>query len=752
MMQERSDRTLWLAHLLLIPCGALAIPALLAADPIPHATGTGWALVFALPAALTLPIFLRAGLPKTALYFLPLVAITLVAVFGEPAADTFELGRALLALVLTLACFLGGSALSARAALVFQRGTILISLAFTLQAFLSAEAAGPLGNSGVLSQAALPGAVLGALATRGDSRLFRLIGAAAATAFAIHAGTTPVAAGALAFGVALGLAAVLVPRETKRASWIAASFVLIAPLAFVAAPLYSSNELQTSSADAVARAATSNAGGAEVRLRIWNQLPELVGDHILTGIGPGQFRSAFPPYRDPAEIELSTHGHRSESGGEVEHAHSDWLQAFAEFGLIGGLSLVALLIAIAIAALRVCRTNAEESGAYYALGPVALALLVNSTLHTPLTFEPAPALIAWVLFGALISRGKRTGEGIRAGLWVGLLLTASFLALAPNAFRLVRHGEHLAARQLSAERYARALADDPIDPRALGSEFWLREGRALRDALEEAPDSPTALSLLAAHFGTSESSSSTRTQAEGAWMRVLAHRPHQVSALIGLGLLADDSQTRRAYWQHALEIDPGHPIALGNMARLESLEGSPERASELLGRLDAAGHLDDELLKDLGARALLAGRTSFGSSLLSRRIKEFDLTRPDDALALAQAAEQADGPTLFSDALKATAHRLWGVENLESGEHRFALSKFRQALKISRRYLSDGDVPTRLLLAATYELSGEAERAREELDALGANEILAADWNELPNSARAALEALGVQAPARDGL
>jgi len=744
MMQERSDRTLWLALLLLIPCGALAFPALLADDPIPHATGTGWLLLSALPAALLLPFCLRSGIPRIALLFLPLLGIGLAKVLSGTAADTFELNRALLLSCVTFVALLGGSTFSQRASLLFQRGAILISFALTLQALASPGAGGPLGNSGVLSQAALPGAVLGALWFQSKNDFAHLLGLAAAVAFAIHAGSTPVLAGMLAFGVALLLAAVLAPRESRSGSAVLIVFALIAPV-FLALP-------STSTTEAASTAPSSNTGGAEVRLRIWAELPGLIGDHPLLGVGPGQFRAEFPPYRDPAEIELSTHGHHSEAGGEVEHAHSDWLQVFAEYGLVGGVCFAALLAALALAAVRMCRRSREEAGAHAALGPVALALIINSLLHAPLTFEPAPAMIAWVLLGALAGRGKSCGEGLRLGFWIGCVLAISLLAQTTRALALVRHGEHLAERSRAVELYAKELANEPIDPRALGSEFWLREGRILRDALEAAPDSPTALSLLAAHFGTSESSSSTRAQAQDAWTRALAHRPHQVSTLIGLGLLADDTETRRAYWQHALEIDPGHPIALANMARLESLEGSPERASELLNRLDAAGHLDDALLKDLGARALLAGRTSFGTSLLSRRIQEFDLTRPDDALALAQASRLADEPALYSDALEATAHRLWGVENLEAGEHRFALSKLRQALKLSRRYLSDGDVPTRLLLAATYGLSGEEERAREELEALDSKSIIAADWDELPSVARTALEALGVQAPARDGL
>ncbi len=756
MMQERSDRTSWLALLLLIPSAGLALPGLLGADPLPHAAGTGWALLFLLPAACLLPFCLGRGLPKSALLFLPHLA--LLALAADSSTDTFELQRAAILLALSIASFLAGSALSARAMLLFQRGAILVSLGFTLQALFatvsdgSTGAVGPLGNTGALSQVALPGAVLGAVFALRGPLLFRGLGALAALAFGVHAGTTPVLTGALAFAIALGAWVVLAPTEARSHRWRALAFAAVAPLCFLLAPVIESpTSTQAAPSEAVDSTATdSDLGGVEVRLRIWNRSLRMAFDHALTGVGPGQFRASFPPYRDPKEIELSTYQHHSEVGGEVEHAHSDWVQAFAEFGVIGGLAFCALLVLVARSALRACRQSGEEFGPHSALGPVCLALLINSTQHAPLSFEPAPLVLAWVLFGASLQSTRTTSS--RGAVWIGLCVAAALFLSLTTALRLVSHGEHLAKRQLAAARYGDKLLSSSADSRIFSSEFWLEEGRLLRDALEAAPDSTTALSLQAARYATWTNTASSRSDARKAWERVLVHRPHQVSALIGLGLLAEDDDSRRALWNRAIELDPGHPTTLENLARLESLHGSPERAFEYIDRLRTAGHLDDELLSDLGARVLLAGRTRIGTELLSNLYPEFDLNRPEDWFALSEAESQRGGRSLLSDGLKATAHRLWGLENLASGEFGFAQSKLRQALKLSRIYLPNGDLPTRLLLIASYEISGDTARARLELEELERESILPEDWHELPESVTNALQRLGLQAPARTGL
>jgi O-antigen ligase len=62
-------------------------------------------------------------------------------------------------------------------------------------------------------------------------------------------------------------------------------------------------------------------GGFGVRASIWSRSLAMLADRPWTGVGPGQFEARFPPYRDPKEIELSTHGRAIDAETEVEHPH-----------------------------------------------------------------------------------------------------------------------------------------------------------------------------------------------------------------------------------------------------------------------------------------------------------------------------------------------------------------------------------------------------------------------------------------------
>lgn len=72
-----------------------------------------------------------------------------------------------------------------------------------------------------------------------------------------------------------------------------------------------------------------------VRLELWKGSWNLIQDHLLTGVGPGNFHLVYPEYRLESEIavfpgKLTT----------VEHAHNCYIEWVAELGLIG----LALLI------------------------------------------------------------------------------------------------------------------------------------------------------------------------------------------------------------------------------------------------------------------------------------------------------------------------------------------------------------------------------------------------------------------------
>ncbi len=722
---------------LALPVLALALPSVLAFDPVPLATAVGWTALLALPAAFLLALAAPPALPRAALLLCVPLLLGAFAFASGDALDPFELRRGILMLALAALGLVAGSSLASRSLASFVLLAMCASLALTVPAFRGADLAGALGNTGALSQAALPGAVLGAVLAVRARGWRRALGAASALAFLAHASTAPVLAGTLAFGLALLAWSLCAPRAFRALGLGVTALALAIALALH----YARDLAHDAAREAQAPVAPGDLGGVGVRVLLWQRVPALVAEHPLAGVGPGQFQATFPPHRDPAEIELSTHGRLQDVGSEVEHAHSDWLEAFAEYGLLGGGAFVLLFGWIALAAFRVLRapdaTGPDAAGPEAtgpdATGPAAaavLAVLVNAAVHAPLFANPVAALQAWVLAGAVLGGSKPIGAGRAPGRAAAVLVLVLLLATSSWSVALCQHGALLAARQ-------RAVA--AVTAGGAAKSAWLEEGRILRDALASAPDSPLARALLARHLTDGARSESARERARDAWLEVLEVRPYQVSALVNAGILAPTSSERRALWERARRLDPGHPLVLQNLVRFEIVEGSGERARELVLELAERGLMEAELADELGARALLAGRTTLGSELLARSDPEFQELAADELYALSKAERALHGDTLRADALECAAHRAWGLEHLASGAHDFAIAQFRQALRMTRRHLAPGDGPTRLLLAASLALAGREAEAREELATL---ERRAADRSELPAIASEALAEL----------
>ena len=430
-------------------------------------------------------------------------------------------------------------------------------------------------------------------------------------------------------------------------------------------------------------------GGVEVRRRVWGTLPRLALDHPLLGVGPGQFAAAYPPYRDPAERQLSDRflGERAQS--EVEHAHNDWLQGPLEVGLVGGALWLLLLALTALRAAAGLRGDALNA----ALGAAALAVLVNALLRAPLLYNPGAAPLAFALFGAVLAReGSR-----RLGRWtVFLLLIGTGLHLG-QARAIARHG------------------------RLLGS--WPECLESYPAALEARPDSVAALSLAA----RAAEAVGPRAAIDG-WEAVLELRPHRREALIQAGnALARAGELERAErrWRYALALDPADPLILGNLMRAAAFAGDVEAALEWHAR---AGFEDDRLA--LVAFALLQEQADVerARALLDHaepRYRDLSAARAHDLAGELEAeAESSGGAQLRARArvLRGYAQLSWARQHAAQGDPGSAVRSYRQALAGLSSTRADGTdaAPERVRyeLAAALALDGRAELARAELRAI----------------------------------
>jgi O-antigen ligase len=164
-----------------------------------------------------------------------------------------------------------------------------------------------------------------------------VLGGAALGLELAYVARVPVIAGALSLAAALACVAVFAIALERRSRVIlaviacAAASTAVLPIARApSAPPVAANARSASAVD------PGDAGGIEVRARIWRASVHMLGEHPLFGVGPGQFAVWFPAHRDGREIELSTLSRRSGTETEVEHPHNDWLAVWLETRLAGG--------------------------------------------------------------------------------------------------------------------------------------------------------------------------------------------------------------------------------------------------------------------------------------------------------------------------------------------------------------------------------------------------------------------------------
>ncbi len=695
-----------LACLLPALCCAWPGPgALLREDPWPQLAGAGIELLCAIPALLvSIARGAFPGLRWLTLLLVPLLVQVGWISFGSP-SDTLEASRALFVTLAGLALSFAGASLGPGGRRIFARGLALLALLFVVPALLDGERgyAGALGNTGSISQCALPGAAAGALLFVHDRGAWRALGALALAAFVAYVGRVPVLTGAAVLVGVLGLAA-LRTRDLRLVSG-----ALLALLAF--AHPWRLPQAPAPATASIRVAAAGDTGGLAVRGKILVRTLRLARANLLLGVGPGQFAARFPPFRDPEEIELSTHQRRLDTETEVEHPHDDWILPLVEGGLVAGLCWIAFLGAAAWAALR--RLAMPEP-----LAAAALALLANAGAHGVLCFDAVSSSLAFVSIGALLAREDAPITG-----WTRRFLPFAALALCviqiPRAWALVRHGQALSALGTLD------LASGSLE-------------RAVDRALEAAPDSVAARSLRARFAPAAQHDPAL---ARSIWEQVLALRPNRFEAWMQLGNLAARSGAREqalADFTQAAALDPGHPGLLQNFVTLFAELGRTDLALSALAELQATHPQPAPWIAERGARAWLAGHESTARALFE---KSGVLALPElPGVCFAQSRERRQrGEKLLADCLESAAQRGFAREHAAAGAWADAVRSYRQELHVSADYEPQGARPVRLELAAALALDGKTEEARAAVLELAPTQ---AELAALPEWARAKLEAL----------
>ena len=716
------------AWLLLLPALLVAWPgpgSPLAGVPTPVSAGTGWIALASLPAALLLPLR-RPSLPPLASVLL--LAVVLVAAWGAGrAGDPFAARRAFLGLASALVLTSGGASLGEAGRRVLLRGLVIVTLLLLLGAALDGTWSGVAGNTGHTAEAALPGALAGialAVTARG---FLRVAGGVAGVGLALYAGLLPVlaAVAGLAVATAVALLAARGSAQGRRSVGLGLATLAIAAGAFALARGVAGSG--SAEGEGAPQVAAGDLGGIEFRRRTWARLPALVADHLWLGVGPGQFERAFPPYRDPGELLLSSHERAEPTPVEVEHAHNDWLEGLVELGVAGGAAWSVLLLLALIASIR---SLAARDPTRLGLGLAALATLTVAAVNAPLLASPVAPAVAWPLLGAVLGAAPRRESQVaaRLSLWLPLLAALLLLTRAPAARDFVLHGEALG--RLTASGLVVDGEHEYLDARAIEPH--------LADALRATPDSVVALEKRAQWLGATGARFAERSET---LERILRARPHRFGALLNLGVIyAREGRHAEAAaaFERAAELDPTHPRLNRNRLRLALEVGDRELTTKLVAELALEGWADPDWVERTAAEQLLLGRPGPGQALLRIVDPELDVSGAQKAYDLSKRLAEEPERRLLADGALATANLLWGRRHIDQGVPESAVRMYRQALRVAGKWPDLPSPPTlvELELAAAHCLAGEVEAAR---GVIAETTVLPGHWRLLPAWAGQAL-------------
>ena len=138
------------------------------------------------------------------------------------------------------------------------------------------------------------------------------------------------------------------------------------------------------------------------RLQIWTASVLLIGDHVYTGVGPGQFPLVVQPAFPEVGASVAPH---------IPHAHNFVLQALLDLGLPGSLLLGLLLALVVRGLILTARDSRDRSLQMLAVG-LAGSLLAYFVYGLTDTIAPGArgGLPFWLVLGLGLACGRLPRE------------------------------------------------------------------------------------------------------------------------------------------------------------------------------------------------------------------------------------------------------------------------------------------------------------------------------------------------------
>ncbi len=695
--------------------------------------------------------------PRTAIPVgLPLLLIpmALAAYHLEGASDSFNAWRSLIGLVTAAAYVLLGSSLGQRGREVLRSGLPIGSLLLLVSVLFDKFSIGSLQNTGDLSEAALPGAILGAGAFLTATGPIAFAGFAALLAYAVFVGLSPVHAGSasLAAAAVCALLSSVVGKSGgengRRAAAKRARLLLVAVLLsavcfagnHILRPSIAGGPAPTTDAAGIAMDApqdrsSASFGGFAFRKLTWARIPAVLSETGIDGAGPGQFQAAFPPFRDSAEIELSSFDRAEPTPREVEHAHNDYATALVEYGWIGGGAFILFLL---LMVWRSARAIGSEEKIRRDFGVAAVAIAAGALVNSPLLYSPLSAMPAFLIFGVVASPAAGHSSPAKTGIAAHMIVLACLAMVAGKASSFLAYGWALTGVK-------DAVRIDPETARVRQEIGVLMP--VLDEALGHRPDAFGALEKKAQALRISSPGTPELFELHE---RLLSLRPHNVAALINSGAVtawAGRFSEAKEHLDAAVQLDPGNPEVLKNRVRLTFDLRDEAGFRKALDDLHAVRPLGTDYVRMYAYEALIGCRLEVAQPALDWYVLRtgqptVDAADPNSLFAASQYADET-GDENMRRAYMASFHSHMALDHLRQSLPGSARSVGRQSYQRAR----DAGVDTgaaRLIYAAALAADGDQAGAEAALDEAP---IRREDGDRMAPEVRKALEAAELLGP-----
>ncbi len=343
-----------------------------------------------------------------------------------------------------------------------------------------------------------------------------------------------------------------------------------------------------------ALASVTTPGADRGRLDMWRHTREMIKDHPLLGVGPGNWQYVYPRYDG---------GDMLRPGSAPEHPHNDLLWIASEIGLPGLAVYLWLLCAAAATGIRILRRSEKPEHALYAaaFGASLLAVLGHSLFSFPRE-RVETSFLFWTGLGilALLDPSRPTAaERSNAQLRRYILYLIPVLLFFSTwlTIRHIRFDTHY----LKALHYYYKGGDFK------GGDFRsiLREATA---ALNHGPFDSQAFYLQ----GKGHQSIGLIQQARADCLRGLRYHPHSIELLGDLGkyyAMLDSLERAERCFQEALDLSPEHFQIYNDLGGVYQKRGDLDAAIAAYQKVLERDNQSIATYNNLGLTYMAAGRT-----------------------------------------------------------------------------------------------------------------------------------------------